>query len=81
MYSNMDSFERALSYFGNRVEMICAMEMSGKLTSEDAYKNIKDEIKDLKKVRKQWKKSDEYVERGEYTPVNENGDCILPERY
>ncbi len=46
MYSNLDSFERALSYFGNRVEMICAMELANKLTPEEAYQNIKDEIKE-----------------------------------
>ncbi len=76
MYSNLDSFERALSYFGNRVEMICAMELANKLTPEEAYQNIKDEIKDLKKVRKQQKRSNSVTD-----PLDENGGCILPERY
>ncbi len=76
MYSNLDSFERALSYFGNRVEMICAMELANKLTPEEAYQNIKDEIKDLKKVRKQQKRSNSVTD-----PLDENGECILPERY
>lgn len=56
MYEELDSFERALQHFGTRVEIISAMEMVNKLTSEDAYQLIKCELKELKKVRKTWKK-------------------------
>ncbi len=56
MYEELDTFERALQHFGTRVEVITCMEMGGKISPEDAYKMIKDEIKDLKKVRKQIKK-------------------------
>jgi hypothetical protein len=35
------------------------MEMGGKISPEDAYQLIKDEIKELKKVRKEWKKTNE----------------------
>ena len=56
MYDDLDSFEKALSYFGTRVDVICAMEIGGKIDSETAYKNIKLELKELKKVRKQYKK-------------------------
>lgn len=56
MYEELNSFEEALKHFGTRVEVICAMELSKRLTPEDAYHRIKDELKDLKKVRKQWKK-------------------------
>ena len=59
MYSQLDSFERALQHFGTRVEVITSMEMGGKISSEDAYQLIKDEIKELKKVRKEWKKTNE----------------------
>jgi len=59
MYEELDSFERALQHFGTRVEVITCMEMGGKLSSEDAYQLIKDEIKELKKVRKEWKKTNE----------------------
>ena len=56
MYENLDSFERALAHFGTRVEIIIALEMGGKLDADAAYKNIKLELKELKRVRKQWKK-------------------------
>tara|TARA_B100001094_G_scaffold332476_1_gene404719 strand:+ start:5695 stop:5874 length:180 start_codon:yes stop_codon:yes gene_type:complete len=56
MYEELDSFERALQHFGTRVEIVTAMEMANKLTTEDAYQMIKDELKDLKKCRKLFKK-------------------------
>ena len=59
MYAELDSFERALQHFGTRVEVITALEMGDKISTEDAYKQIKEELKELKKVRKQFKKNDE----------------------
>ena len=59
MYEELDSFERALQHFGTRVEVIAALEMGNKISTEDAYKQIKEELKELKKVRKQFKKNDE----------------------
>jgi len=56
MYESLDSFEEALKHFGTRVEMITAMEMARKISAEVAYQNIKMELKELKAVRKQWKK-------------------------
>ena len=58
MYEELDCFERALQHFGTRVEVITAMEMGNKLTTEDAYQLIKDELKELKKCRKQFKKDE-----------------------
>lgn len=55
MYEELDTFEKALSHFGTRVDVICAMEMGGRIDAETAYKNIKLELKELKKVRKQYK--------------------------
>jgi transcription termination factor NusB len=55
MYEELDSFERALQHFGTRVEIISAMEIAKKLSSEDAYQMIKGELKELKKVRKKMK--------------------------
>jgi hypothetical protein len=52
----LDSFERALAHFGTRVDIIIALEMGGKLDADSAYKNIKDELKELKRIRKQHKK-------------------------
>jgi len=56
MYEDLDTFEKALSYFGTRVDVICAMEMGGKIDTETAYKNIKTELKALKQARKTYKK-------------------------
>ena len=59
MYEELDTFERALQHFGTRVEVIAAMEMCDRISAEDAYQMIKDELKELKKVRKSWKKEQE----------------------
>jgi len=56
MYEELDCFERALQHFGTRVEVITAMEMGNKLSTEDAYQQIKEELKELKKCRKEFKK-------------------------
>jgi len=62
MYENLDTFERALSHFGTRVDVICAMEMGGRINAETAYKNIKMELKELKRVRKSFKKGKDVYE-------------------
>lgn len=59
MYGELDSFERALAHFGTRVDIIIALEMGGKIDSDTAYKNIKLELKELKKIRKSIKKDKE----------------------
>ena len=59
MYEELDTFERALQHFGTRVEVYTCMEMGGKLSAEEAYQLIKEELKELKKVRKSWKKEQE----------------------
>ena len=59
MYEELDTFERALQHFGTRVEVIAAMEMRDRISAEDAYQMIKEELKELKKVRKSWKKDQE----------------------
>ena len=55
----LDSFERALAHFGTRVDIIIALEMGGKLDADTAYKNIKMELKELKRIRKSLKKDKE----------------------
>ena len=45
MYEELNDFERALSHFGTRVELICAMELGSKIDAETAYQNIKMELK------------------------------------
>ena len=60
MYEELDTFERSrIQHFGTRVEVIAAMEMGGRISAEEAYQQIKEELKDLKKVRKSWKKEQE----------------------
>ena len=59
MYEELDTFERARQHFGTRVEVIAAMEMGDRISAEDAYQMIKEELKELKKVRKSWKKDQE----------------------
>jgi|TARA_R100000027_G_scaffold40453_2_gene30066 hypothetical protein len=56
MYEELNCFEEALKHFGTRVEIICALELGGRLPSEDAYQMIKDEMKELKKCRKHFNK-------------------------
>lgn len=53
---NLNDFEKALAHFGTRVDVIIALEIGGKLDAETAYKNIKLELKELKRVRKEQKK-------------------------
>jgi hypothetical protein len=52
MYQDLNNFEKALAHFGTRVDMICAMELGGKIDAETAYQNIKIELKMLKSIRK-----------------------------
>jgi len=52
MYEELNCFEEALKHFGTRVEVITAMEMSRRISAEDAYQMIKDELKEVKKCRK-----------------------------
>ena len=52
----LDNFEKALAHFGTRVDIIIAMEIGGKLDADTAYKNIKMELKELKRIRKSIKK-------------------------
>ena len=56
IYEELDCFETALKHFGTRVDVIIAMEMAKKLSSEEAYQRIKEELKEVKKCRKQLKK-------------------------
>ena len=58
MYESLNCFEEALKHFGTRVEMIAAMEMGRRISSEDAYQLIKEEMKELKKCRKAFNKEE-----------------------
>lgn len=55
MYEELTAFERALARFGDKVALIAGLEMSDKITPEEAYQQIKFLYKDLKKLRKKEK--------------------------
>jgi len=55
VYEHLSTFERTLARFGDKVSLIAGLELSGKLSPEDAYQQIKALYKDLKDQRKQEK--------------------------
>jgi hypothetical protein len=56
MYENLSEFEKALAHFGTRVDIIIALEMGDKIDASAAYKEIKEELKELKKAKKYYGK-------------------------
>jgi len=54
MYEELNCFEEALKHFGTRIDVIIAMEMARKITPEESYQRIKEELKDLKRCRKKY---------------------------
>lgn len=59
MYETLTEFERALARFGDKVALIAGLEITHKITAEQAYQEIKDLYKELKKLRK--------IEKSEWT--------------
>jgi hypothetical protein len=55
VYENLTEFERALARFGDKVALVAGLELSNKISPEDAYQQIKDMYKELKKLRKKEK--------------------------
>jgi len=56
MYDDLTTFERALARFADKIDIIVGLEISDKISPEDAYQQIKGLYKDLKKLRKVEKK-------------------------
>lgn len=56
-WADMDEMERALLNFGTKVDVVISMLMGNKITEEDAWKEIKDQYKSLKKTHKHSKDS------------------------
>ena len=50
---------RDFATFWHQVEVIAAMELGGRINAENAYQMIKEELKELKKCRKQFNKKNE----------------------
>jgi hypothetical protein len=55
MYESLTVFERALARFGDKVSLIAGLEISDKMSPEDAYQEIKILYKELKALRKEEK--------------------------
>jgi predicted component of type VI protein secretion system len=53
MYEELTAFERTLARFGDKVALIAGLEISDKITPEEAYQQIKELYKELKSLRKQ----------------------------
>ena len=53
---DLDDFEKALAHFGTRVDIIIALEIGDKIDGAAAYKQIKEELKELKRAKKQYGK-------------------------
>ena len=47
MYESLTVFERALARFGDKVGLIAGLEISDKMSPEDAYQEIKELYKEL----------------------------------
>ena len=52
MYETLTEFERALARFGDKVQYIVGLEIGDKMSPETAYQEIKEMMKELKKLRK-----------------------------
>jgi predicted hydrocarbon binding protein len=57
MYETLTEFERALARFGDKVQYIVGLEIGDKMSPETAYQEIKDMMKELKKLRKKEKET------------------------
>jgi hypothetical protein len=62
MYENLSDYERALARFGDKVALIAGLEITDKISPEDAYQQIKELYKELKSLRKREKGEWEYPE-------------------
>jgi hypothetical protein len=52
MYENLSAYERALARFGDKCALIAGLEITDKITPEQAYQEIKELYRELKKLRK-----------------------------
>jgi hypothetical protein len=52
MYENLSDFDKALGNFGDKAGIIASLEISGKISSEEAFQKIKELYKELKQLKK-----------------------------
>jgi hypothetical protein len=55
MYETLSEYERALARFGDKCGILASLEISDKISPEDAYQQIKILYKELKALRKEEK--------------------------
>jgi hypothetical protein len=55
VYDNLTTYERTLARFGDKCALISGLEISGKISPEEAYQQIRILFKELKVLRKQEK--------------------------
>jgi hypothetical protein len=55
VYDKLTDYERALARFGDKCALIAGLEITDKITPEQAYQEIKELYKELKSLRKQEK--------------------------
>ncbi len=72
-YDTLTEFERALARFGDKVDLIVGLEIGNKISADEAYKQIKEMMKDLKKLRKT------HIKHGK--DLDSFGYDEIPERY
>ena len=65
MYETLTEFERALARFGDKVALIAGLEIADKISPEDAYQQIKELYRELKKLRK--------IERADWEQLGYDG--------
>jgi len=52
IYDKLTDYERSLARFGDKCALIAGLEITNKITPEQAYQEIKELYRDLKKLRK-----------------------------
>jgi hypothetical protein len=55
IYDKLTDYERALARFGDKCGILASLEITGKISPEDAYQQIKILYKELKELRKEEK--------------------------
>jgi len=55
MYEDLSPYERALARFGDKCALLAGLELADKISPEEAYQQIKEMYKELKKLRKKEK--------------------------
>ena len=55
MYDELSIFERALARFGDKVGILASLEITDKISPEEAYQQIRVLYKELKSLRKEEK--------------------------